>query len=76
MDETEALEAAAIASVAGMELDPPTWRQRKFRAPHHTASGVALVGGGCQLQPITLLYKCLRYHNSLPVPKRHQQLSR
>ncbi|WP_370694183.1 ATP-binding protein [Oceanobacter sp. 2_MG-2023] len=22
------------------------WRQRPFRAPHHTASGVALVGGG------------------------------
>jgi len=47
--------------VAGMELDPPTWRQRKFRSPHHTASGVALVGGGCELQRITLLYKSFPY---------------
>jgi magnesium chelatase family protein len=61
MEETEALEAAAIASVAGRELDPATWRQRKFRSPHHTASGVALVGGGCQLQRLTLLYKDSRY---------------
>ena len=39
MDETEALEAAAIASVAGLGLDPENWRQRRFRTPHHTASG-------------------------------------
>jgi magnesium chelatase family protein len=56
MSEEEALEAAAIASVAGMGLDPARWRQRRFRTPHHTASGVALVGGGCQLQELTRLY--------------------
>jgi hypothetical protein len=33
MGETEALEAAAIASKAGLELHPPTRRQRDFRAP-------------------------------------------
>ena len=52
MTEREAIEAAAVASVAG--LDPFTagcWRQRPFRAPHHTASAVALVGGGPHPRP-------------------------
>ena len=44
----EALETAAIASVSGRGVDPARWRTRPFRAPHHTASAVALVGGGCQ----------------------------
>src|SRR5690606_13008934 len=48
--EAEALETAAIASVSGAHtgrggLDPARWRERPFRAPHHTASAVALVGG-------------------------------
>ncbi len=51
MNETDALEAAAIASVCGEPLDPSRWRQRPFRAPHHTASGVALVGGGTRPRP-------------------------
>ncbi|RZA13360.1 MAG: ATP-binding protein, partial [Lysobacteraceae bacterium] len=42
----EALETATIASASGRGLDPARWRQRPFRAPHHTASAVALVGGG------------------------------
>jgi magnesium chelatase family protein len=49
--ETEALESAAVASVSGHGLDPTRWRQRPFRAPHHTASAVALVGGGAQPRP-------------------------
>jgi magnesium chelatase family protein len=44
--EDEALEAAALASVSGRGLDPARWRERPFRSPHHTASAVALVGGG------------------------------
>lgn len=43
-----ALETAAVHSVAGMALSPETWRQPCFRAPHHTASAVALTGGGCE----------------------------
>ncbi|RFF27124.1 MULTISPECIES: YifB family Mg chelatase-like AAA ATPase [unclassified Wenzhouxiangella] len=73
MDETEALEAAAIASVAGLELDPPTWRQRKFRAPHHTASGVALVGGGSKPRPgeISLAHGGVLFLDELPEFSRH-----
>jgi len=43
----ENLEVASIYSVAN---SPHTFGQRPFRAPHHTASAVALVGGGCHLQ--------------------------
>lgn len=47
MTEDEALEAAAIASIAnvgGNGFSAASWRRRPFRSPHHTASGVALVG--------------------------------
>ena len=46
----EALESAAIASLAGrFELDQ--WLQRPTRSPHHTATSVALVGGGTPPRP-------------------------
>lgn len=47
LNEEAALEVAAIASVSVFGIDLERWRQRPFRSPHHTASGVALVGGGC-----------------------------
>jgi magnesium chelatase family protein len=46
MTESEALETAAVDSVLGRPLDLSRWRHRPFRAPHHTASPAALVGGG------------------------------
>lgn len=45
MSEEEALESAAVQSLAG-SFTPNRWRARPFRSPHHTSSGVALVGGG------------------------------
>jgi magnesium chelatase family protein len=45
MSEEEALEAAAVQSVVS-GFTPAQWRVRPYRAPHHTASAVALVGGG------------------------------
>lgn len=45
MSEQEALESAALYSLNG-NFKVENWKQRPFRAPHHTASGVALVGGG------------------------------
>jgi len=47
LHEHEALEVAAVASAGGRDLDTARWRQRPFRAPHHTSSAAALVGGGC-----------------------------
>ena len=51
MTEAESLETAAVDSVLGRPLDLARWRQRPFRAPHHTASPAALVGGGPGPQP-------------------------
>lgn len=48
---SEALENAAIASVSAHGVDIARWRERPFRAPHHTASGVALCGGGSTPKP-------------------------
>ncbi|AXK38421.1 ATP-binding protein [Crenobacter cavernae] len=51
MTEDEALESAALQSLTahGASLN---WRARPFRSPHHTASAVALVGGGSVLKPM------------------------
>ena len=46
MTDQEALETAGVASVLGYPIDLPRWRLRPFRAPHHTASAPAVVGGG------------------------------
>ncbi len=51
MTHAEALEAAAVASVGAGRVDPAHWGHRPFRAPHHTASGVARVGGGSHPRP-------------------------
>lgn len=45
MTEAEALESASIQSLNG-SYKLENWKRRSYRAPHHTASGVALVGGG------------------------------
>ena len=46
MTEQEALEVATIRSIAKLPIDPNHWKDRPYRAPHHTISSVALVGGG------------------------------
>ena len=51
LTDEEALESAAIASVGDTDFDPRRWRQPPFRAPHHTASAPALVGGGGNPRP-------------------------
>lgn len=51
LNELEALESAAIHSVSGQALAPERFGQRPFRAPHHSCSAVALVGGGSIPRP-------------------------
>ncbi|HEY4582634.1 MAG TPA: ATP-binding protein, partial [Lysobacter sp.] len=66
--EDEALEAAAVASISGRGLDPSRWRDRPFRAPHHTASAVALIGGGAQPRPgeVSLAHHGVLFLDELP----------
>lgn len=51
MTADEALESAAIQSVGSVGFDVENWGRRPFRSPHHTASAVALVGGGTHPRP-------------------------
>ena len=51
MTQKEALASAAIQSLGSAGFDVRNWQRRPFRAPHHTASGVALVGGGSNPRP-------------------------
>jgi magnesium chelatase family protein len=51
MSEQEALDTAAVCSIAGESATTAAWRTRPFIAPHHTASAAALVGGGRLLAP-------------------------
>lgn len=65
----EALEVSGIWSVAGL-TDPsqPLLRRRPFRAPHHTASAVALSGGGPALRPgeMSLAHNGVLFLDELP----------
>ncbi|MDP3293142.1 MAG: YifB family Mg chelatase-like AAA ATPase [Nevskia sp.] len=64
----EALEVAAIASIGHGGFDPSNWGRRPFRSPHHTASAVALVGGGGNPRPgeITLAHGGVLFLDELP----------
>ncbi len=68
MSEAEALEAATIMSISDAGFTPALWGKRPFRAPHHTASGVALVGGGSQPRPgeISLAHHGVLFLDELP----------
>jgi magnesium chelatase family protein len=50
MTQLEALESAAMQSLGGM-FEVENWKRRPYRSPHHTASAVALVGGGSNPRP-------------------------
>jgi magnesium chelatase family protein len=68
LTESEALEVAAIRSVAGVALKPAQWRVRPFRSPHHTCSPIALVGGGAYPRPgeISLAHRGVLFLDELP----------
>ena len=67
LDEAQAVASAAIQSVEG-GFDPARWRERPFRAPHHSASVAALVGGGTLPRPgeISLAHNGVLFLDELP----------
>lgn len=73
MSEQEALESAAVQSLGSAGFDVANWRRRPFRAPHHTASGVALVGGGSIPRPgeISMAMHGVLFLDELPEFERH-----
>ena len=68
MSGEEALESAALASLGSGGFRLETWKQRPFRAPHHSASTVALVGGGSDPRPgeISLAHNGVLFLDELP----------
>jgi magnesium chelatase family protein len=64
----EALEVAAIASVSAAGLRGAPGTERPFRAPHHSATVPALVGGGARARPgeISLAHRGVLFLDELP----------
>jgi magnesium chelatase family protein len=74
LTESEALETCAVLSVVGQGTrNLARWRRRPFRAPHHTASAVALVGGGSYPRPgeISLAHNGVLFLDELPEFSHH-----
>lgn len=68
LSEDQAMEVAAIQSIAKTEFALHSWRKPPFRTPHHTSSAVALVGGGSTLNPgeISLAHHGVLFLDELP----------
>ncbi len=68
MTDAQALETATIASISKQGFIRDSWKSRPMRAPHHTASAVALVGGGSQPRPgeISLAHNGVLFLDELP----------
>jgi magnesium chelatase family protein len=68
MTDDEALSSAALLSASRVGFAPAQWRQRPFRAPHHSSSAAALVGGRNPPQPgeITLAHLGVLFLDELP----------
>jgi magnesium chelatase family protein len=68
MDKNEALAQLAIRSIMSNQLELSQWMQRPFRAPHHSASAVALVGGGNPPRPgeVSLAHNGVLFLDELP----------
>jgi magnesium chelatase family protein len=68
LTEQQAQESAAIASISDLGLDVNNWLTPPFRAPHHTASAAALVGGGSNPKPgeISLAHNGTLFLDELP----------
>jgi magnesium chelatase family protein len=68
LDGDEALDVAAIASVSARGFAVTDFGRRPFRAPHHTASAGAIIGGGPQARPgeVSLAHRGVLFLDELP----------
>lgn len=68
MTDDQALESAAIASISRHGFSIKNWKQRVIRSPHHSASAVALVGGGSHPKPgeISLAHHGILFLDEFP----------
>lgn len=68
LTDDEALTTSAIHSIVGKPITTAGWKHRPFRSPHHTVSGVALVGGGSPPKPgeVSLAQNGVLFLDELP----------
>ena len=69
MDREEVLEVSQLYSIAGnLNSEQPLIISRPFRAPHHTASSISLIGGGSFPKPgeISLAHRGVLYMDEFP----------
>ncbi|MGH1441554.1 MAG: YifB family Mg chelatase-like AAA ATPase, partial [Cellvibrionaceae bacterium] len=71
LEQVQSVEVANIHSLSGHEYKE--WQTPPFRCPHHTASSVALVGGGGQPRPgeVSLAHHGVLFLDELPEFQRH-----
>src|SRR6185295_5787378 len=64
----EAIDVATIASVSTRGFEPRNYGRRPFRAPHHTASAGAIIGGGSHARPgeVSLAHRGVLFLDELP----------
>ena len=68
LDADDALDVASIASVSGRGFAPRDYGRRPFRAPHHSASASAIIGGGPHARPgeVSLAHRGVLFLDELP----------
>jgi magnesium chelatase family protein len=68
LEDDEALDVASIASVSSRGFNAVDYGRRPFRAPHHTASASAIIGGGPQARPgeVSLAHRGVLFLDELP----------
>ncbi len=73
LNDEQAIETAAITSISNKGFDAMQWRNIPFRSPHHSASPIALVGGGRPPRPgeISLSHHGVLFLDELPEFNRH-----
>ncbi len=73
LTDEQSLEVAALASISRQGFDYRNWQSVPYRAPHHSSSSVALVGGGRPPSPgeISLAHQGVLFMDELPEFNRH-----
>ena len=67
LDRQESIELASLYSLQ-QKASKDAWQQRPFRSPHHSASAIALVGGGSKPKPgeVSLAHRGVLFLDELP----------